>query len=134
MIDAEFNKIWLSAAHNAYYFGSHFLGLVSILVLLFLQKKSMKFKRLYQLGLCFACSIMIMVSISEKWQIRMNAAQTEEHKRIVAERDGSNLAFSPFIWLFWGTTYFLIGFAVGKLQEGHLFKLGFKREESIDEY
>ena len=94
MDNATFEIIWHSARHNVFSWTTHGVGLCSVL-LFFVS--GFKGRPIGGKGMLVACLTVVFIvltaltsaSIARKWQIRAQAAHTEEQRMAVARRDGA---------------------------------------------
>jgi purine-cytosine permease-like protein len=107
MTDELFAQIWIAARHNVFFWITHALGALCVLGAVLAGYRSLRSYKKAAMVLCFLLAIMTVAGIAEKWRIRESAAQTARQKQAVADRDGANLAFSPFIGLVVGSSYYL---------------------------
>ena len=98
-----FEQIWESSRYNWAFWLSHCLGVFGLVLLpvISIRVKSKMKRRVGYAAVLVAMAMLIteltIQSVQVKWKTRWDAAQTEEQKHAVANRDGANLCFSPII-------------------------------------
>jgi hypothetical protein len=111
----SFEQLWKSAQYNEFFWLSHVCGISGVALLLacaLLIKNTGLRRFLYCaviLTICVFVTPLTVMSVQEKWRLRMEGARTEQEREAVCMRDGANLAFSPIIGGFKSIAYAGVG-------------------------
>lgn len=91
----EFEHAWHAARYNPFYYLGYAIPPCAILM-----GAISRSKLLYWLAAAasVACTfVVVCIAIQYKWELRSNAAQTDEQMEAVAMSDTGNLVFAPII-------------------------------------
>jgi len=96
----EFEIAWDAARYNPLYYLGYAIAPCAVLIGAITRSKI--FFSLALIASVVCTFIVVCIAIQYKWELRADAARTDEQMEAVAMSDTGNLAFAPFIAAFQG--------------------------------
>ena len=91
----EFELAWHAARYNPFYYLGYAIPPCAVLLGVISRSKILFW---LAVAASVACTfVVVCIAIQYKWELRANAAQTDEQMEAVAMSDTGNLAFAPII-------------------------------------